>query len=255
VTVPLAFAAGGVLEATYTYTTLAPPSGTISDLVTVTASYSGDGNFVPSATTAPTTFYVSPKTGSVGISASGYTITASAAGSTSITFTASSYGGWNGYSGFRCLGLPANAICVLLPGQLQVQPSTAAASYPTATTQLSVLINNPPNSPPQSSMLGWIAGGFGIVFFFARRRLVRSGGWNTTIAVLVCFLCLGAVEGMTGCGTGTSYVTPKGTSTFTVVVDSDLNGGACPVNQVTGQPSLNQYPCAEQTFSINLVVQ
>jgi hypothetical protein len=104
-------------------------------------------------------------------------------------------------------------------------------------------------------MLGWVSGCLAIVFFFTRRRLVRSGAWSKTVAALACFLCLGVVEGLSGCSSGTSYITPKGTTTFTVVADSDLNGGTCPINQATGLPNLNQYPCSEQTFSIQLIVQ
>jgi sugar lactone lactonase YvrE len=262
VTVPLAFSSGGVLEATYTYTPLAPESGTIFDSVTVSATYSGDSNFTPSSSATPATFAVSPTTGSIGIATSSYITTASATGastlSSAITLTASSYGGWSGYVGFHCLAasLPANAICVFLPGQLQITPSNATASYPAFTTKLSVLVNNPPNSPLQAQVLWWIGGVFGIMLLFSRRRVARSGGWNTTLTVFAFLVCFGAAEGLSGCGSGTTaYVTPKGTSTFTVVADADLNGAACPVNQSTGQPNLNQYPCSEQTFSVKLVVQ
>jgi sugar lactone lactonase YvrE len=261
VSAPLLPVSSGAYQASYQYTPLAPAPGTTFDAVTVGASYSGDGNFSPSSLAAPVTFYVSPANSSIGITSSSYSLTASGTGSptvsSAITFTATSYGGWSGYVGFHCLAssLPANAICSFTPGQLQVQFSTATASYPAFTTQLSVLVNNPPNSPAQSGILWWISGFFGIVFFFTRRRLVRSGVWNTTVAVLACLLCLGAADGLSGCGSGNSYVTPTGTSTITVVADSDNGSKACPVNQTTGQPDLTQFPCSEQTFSVKLTVQ
>ncbi|MDR3747761.1 MAG: Ig-like domain repeat protein [Acidobacteriota bacterium] len=250
----LAPASGGVFQATYSYTPTAPASGVTYYVVSVSASYGGDGNFTGSSTGSQS-FDVGPSTGSVGITASGTALTGSTSygsGGT-ITFTNTSYGGWQGVVGYQCVAstLPANAICVFSPGQVSVQASTSGTTYPLATTKLTVLVDNPPNSPAQNSMLWWAGGLTGLLLFWARRRMMR-GAWATVTMVGAALLVV-AAGGLVACSSGTPYSTPAGSSTVTVVATSDpYTSGS---NQTT-QPcaSSTTAPCSQQTFQVSLTV-
>lgn len=226
------------------------------------ARYSGDANYVGSVTSGTVMILSQTVVQTV---ANGTAVTSSASGSSSVTFVTTTYGGWAGDVGYHCLAstLPANAICVFSPGQLVLTPSTLSVSYPPYTSQLSIKVDNQPNSPAQSSMPWWMAALTGLALFTMRRRLVRSGAWRSTIAVLAILLCLGAAGGLSGCSSGAAFLTPKGASTVTVVVDADplgtVNGTAgvllpCGVNS-SKQNDPTLAPCSQQTFSIALTVQ
>jgi hypothetical protein len=179
-----------------------------------------------------------------------------------VTFTDSSYGGWQGVIGYQCVAssLPANSICVFSPGQLIVMASTAGSPNPPLTTTLTVLINNPPNSPAQGSMLWWLGSLTGLLLFWMRRRMMR-GAWTTAIMLIGVVLFAVATSGVLACSNGVSYATPTGSSTITVVASADpylsvSSGTTQPcVNSTTGATGPTQGPCTQQTFQIGLTVQ
>lgn len=253
-------ASGSSLSATLSYAPV-DASGTGFELVTVSAVYSGDTNF-DGSTSVGQSFDVSPAIGSVVSTAGGSSITSSSSGSTNVTFTATSYGGWAGVVGYHCVSstLPANAICVFSPGQLLVTASTSSSTYPAFTTQLKIVVNNPPNSPAQSSMLWWLAGLFGVGLLVKRRQLARSGLWGTMVLLIAVALSLTALGAMSACGSSTSFMTPAGSSTVTVVADSDpYVSGSTTDTQACGTTSYSSastyLPCTQQSFNVSLTVQ
>jgi hypothetical protein len=143
----------------------------------VVAKYSGDANYIGSSTSG-TVIVVA--TAEVIVTTSGTALTSSLGGESTVTFTNTSYGGWSGVIGYQCDAstLPANSICVFSPGEVTLNDSTAGNSYPPVTTKLEVVVDNPPNSPLQSSMLWWIGGLTGVLLLFVRRRAMQGvWGW------------------------------------------------------------------------------
>ncbi len=251
-TVTIAPAAGGAFQASLTTTAL--PTGT--DLITAT--YSGDANYVASSASG-TIFVVASPT--FVISTSGTTLTSSKSTDGFITFSNTSYGGWQGVVNYQCLAssLPANAICVFSPGQVTVLASTSTTPYAVATTQLKVVVDNPPNSPAQGSMLWWVGGFTGLLLFSVRRRVMR-GAWATVTTLTGIALLTVVASGLTAC-TSMQYSTPTGTSTVTVVGSADpyasgstSTTAACGTNSAgVESPALS--PCSQQTFKVSLTVQ
>jgi hypothetical protein len=255
--------AGGAFGATLT--TSALPVGT--DLVTAT--YGGDANYVSSSTSGTVIVVTSPY---VSITASGTSLTSTQGNGSAITFTNSSYGGWTGVIGFSCLAssLPVNSICVFSPGQVTVNASTTSNPYPPAITTLQVVVDNPPNSPAQSAILWWIGGLTGVALLFARRRAMQ-GAWARVLMIVGVALIAVITSGLTACGTGVvPYATPAGTSTITVIANSDpfaLNSNGTP-NTGTTQPcggtiagsnppqgNPADAPCTQSTFQVSLTVK
>lgn len=243
-------AAGGTFQATLSTTAL--PLG--SNMITAT--YSGDANYVGSSVSGGPVDVVSAPT--VIATASGTAISTSGSSSTGVTFTNTSYGGWQGVVGYHCdpATLPANAICVFSPGQVPVMASTSSVTYPTATTTLSVLVNNPPNSPAQSSMLWWLGGLTGFSLLFVRRRMMR-GAWGTITMLIAAVLLAGSASGLLACSSGASFVTPSGTSTVTVYASADPYATSADDTTkpcgVTGDPT--SAPCSQQSFQVSLTVK
>ena len=255
-------AAGGAFQATLTTTAL--PVGT--DLVTGT--YSGDANYVSSSASG-TVIVVA--TAEVIVTNSGTALRSSLGGESTITFTNTSYGGWSGVIGYQCeaSSLPVNSICVFSPGQVTLNASTTGNSYPPATTTLQIVVDNPPNSPLQSSMLWWMGGLTGVLLLFVRRRAKR-GAWGRVSMLVGMALLAVSATGLMACNSGVSYSTPAGTSTVTVYANSDpfaLNsngtvntsdtqpcgGIVAGSNPPQGNPA--DAPCAQATFQISLTVK
>jgi sugar lactone lactonase YvrE len=254
-TVALAPAAGGTFQATLATTAL--PVGT--DLVTAT--YSGDANYVASTTSVTVVVVAQPV---VLLSTTGTTLTSSASGNSSITLNALTEGGWTGVVSYQCdpTTLPANALCLFAPAQVTVTPSTPTASYPLSSTQstLQVVVNNPPNSPVMSSMLWWLGGLSGLVLLFVRRRTMRGAWASVSLLAGVVLLAISAA-GLTACSSSNiQFATPKGTSTVKVYAYADpykansTTTQACGAN-ASGVATPGLAPCSMTTYQISLTVQ
>jgi sugar lactone lactonase YvrE len=249
-TAPLVAASGGGFQATYSFAPTVPATVKSYDLASIVASYNGDNNFSGSSSGAQS-FEVAPAIGSVVVTPSATNLTSGG----TITFTSTSYGGWGGVVGFQCVAssLPANSICVFSPGQMPVEASTSFAPYPVAVSKLSVLVNNPPNSPAQGGALWWLGGLTGLPLLWMRHRVMRRG------RRLLCILIGGAALGITcsgimACGSGVQFLTPAGTSTITVVASADpyTSGSTSTTQPCSAGPS--QPPCSQPTFQIKLTV-
>jgi hypothetical protein len=249
-------ASGGIFQAVLATTSL--PVGT--DNITVT--YSGDANYIGSSTSGTVTVVSGPV---VTVSSTGSTLTSSASSQSTLTFSETSYGGWTGVIGFTCDSstLPANASCVFSPGQMTVQASTSAASYNTQTTQLTITIDNPSQTPSASSMIWWMGAASGLLLFFVRRRYLR-GAWSQVTLLIAGLLLAASATGLTACSSTAANLTPTGTSTVTVYANADpYQSGSTTATQscgtatvggvTTASPALT--PCSQQSFKVSLTVQ
>jgi hypothetical protein len=255
-------AGGGTFHATYTYAnTAVPANGTMYDIESVVATYSGDTNFNASSS-ASSSFDVSPTGGSVDITSSSTSMVSEASGTSTISFTPTSYGGWNGLVGFGCLAssLPANARCVFAPGQTEVLASTPTSSVTNLPVQMWVSLNQPPQTPTASGFVWWLAAPLGLLLLFARRRY--AGRLSAILAIAAVAVLGGlAVTGLSACGSSTPFLTPTGTSTVTVVAYTDpfttapTKNNANPATQACPSNDPTQTPCSEQTFKVALTVK
>jgi hypothetical protein len=246
-------------QATYSYTPVAPASGTAYNVATVSASYSGDTNF-SSSSSAASTFDVSGPQGAVVTTVSSTSLTTSASNPGSATFNFASYGGWTGVVGFSCdpSTLPADSRCQFSPGQANIQASTASTSYPAALpVTFTLLVNQQPNVPTlsQGAVL-WIALPFGLLILVVRHRLrttAAKGVWNVVLLIGALSALAAGVAGTSGCASGSSFVTPKGTATVTVYASADpLVSGSSNTLQCS---TTNTYPCSQQKFQLTVTVQ
>jgi len=260
-TAPVAPASGGAIQATYSYTPPAPAAGVVYNTVTVSASYSGDENFSGSST-GTQSFDVTPAGGSIVVTPSGTGLTSSSTNASSVTFTPVSYGGWNGLVGFSCLvsSLPANARCVWSPGQAQVMPSTSTATAYTPPVNLTITIDQPPQTPTASGLVWWLSVVTGLLLFFARRRWSHAA-WGTATLLLGMVMLGVAASGLLACTSGNQFATPPGTSTVTVYASADpfttlpTSGTPTPPTQACPANSPATAPCSQQAFQVTLMVQ
>jgi sugar lactone lactonase YvrE len=193
---PVEPVAGGIFEAIFSTSSLAVGN------YTVVATYSGDPNYVGSVSATSATIYVATSP-IVTVTSSGASLTSSSSSNSTVTFTATGYGGWNGLVGFSCLAssLPANARCVFSPGQIEVLPSTPTTTASNPTIAMSVVIDQPPQTPTASKFPWWLAGPTGLLLLFARRRFARRG--SSTITTALAFILLSiAAGGMGACTSG-----------------------------------------------------
>ena len=242
---------GGTFSATLSTTAL--PVG--SDAIVAT--YSGDANYIQSASASTIiTVVSSPK---VVVTPASTSITSSSTKGGTISFDTASYGGWTGLVGFSCVAstLPANARCVFAPGQAQISASTPGNSVMNLPAKMSIVINQPPQTPSAGGSYWWLAGPIGLMLFFVRRKY--AGRLLATLTV-VAIVALGglAAGGLSACGTNPQFLTPAGTNTVTVVAyeqpfqpppNQNNLTQVCPANDPT------QAPCSEQTFKVSLTVK
>jgi sugar lactone lactonase YvrE len=248
----------GGYQATYSYNPVAPAAGVAYDVVSITATYPGDINF-NSSSSASGTFDIAGTQGSLSITASSLSLTSSGQSSGSVTFTASSYGGWTGVVGFSCdpSTLPAYTSCVFSPGQVSVVPNTSTTTYPPATVAISLMVNQPTAPPTTGGMIWWVAGATGLLLLFARRRLklaVTATGWNLLLLIAAIGAMSAAIMGATACGSSTNFTTPTGTSAVTVYASADPYQSGSTTKTVACS-TINKYPCSQQAFKVNVTVQ
>jgi sugar lactone lactonase YvrE len=257
-TATLAPATSG-FQATYSYAPVAPAAGVGYDVVSITATYSGDVNFSTSTSPAGPTFDVSGPQGAAVTTSNTLSLTTSVNNAGSVTFVGTSYGGWNGIVGFACdpATLPAHAVCTFSPGQATVLANTTSSLNPPGTVTLSVAINQDPQTPTASKMIWWVAGFSGLVLLFARRRMIKlpiANGWNAFLLVVAIGAMSACMMGATGCASSVAFATPKGTSTVTVNAYADPFISGTSGNTVACTTSATS-PCSMTSFKVNLTVQ
>jgi len=242
-------------QATYLYTPTAPASGTVYDVASVTASYSGDSNFAASSS-ASSTFDVSSSSGGAGITVNSTSLTTSASTPGSVTFTMTSYGGWTGLVGMACdpSTLPANARCVFSPGQANLFASTTGTVYPTSTVTLTVTVDQPSQTPTASG-LPWLGMLFsGVLLLGLRRRVIRlSRALGLPLVLLAALAFSSGLAGLTACTSSGTTKTPSGSTTVRVIASADpFKTGSTTSTQACS--SASTYPCFQSTFDITVNV-
>jgi len=199
--------------------TLTLPTGFSSaQVASITAVYSGDGNFA--GTTSPVfTETVSTPGFTVIASPSTLTVTRGTTGSATLTFTP--FGNYQGTATYTCTGLPAFASCIFTPSTVTFSGNNAVQ---TATMQLYTLAPQATPGASRSAMLWIPAFMLGLLLMVRRRNMAMATRRMLLLLVMVC-----AAFSFTGCGTG-SYFTPTGTDSIVVNVTATATPGSSSSN-------------------------
>jgi len=196
----------------------------------ITAQYSGDGNFSTSTSSPFSEAVVTPGY-TVAANPTTLTVTRGVVGSATITFNP--YGNYQGTATFTCTGLPAFSSCVFTPSSITFTGNNAPQ---TATLQIYTLAPQAVPGTAHSGLLWIPAMLMGMLLMVRRRKLGTA-----TRALLMLLLLACAAFGVTGCGNG-NYSTPVGADSLVVNVTATATTGS-------GSSNLNQ------TATIAITVQ
>lgn len=213
----------GSASLTTTFTTVQTAS--------VTALYSGDGNFNSSGSAPFPEAVVTPGF-TVAANPTSMTITRGTPATGTLTFTP--FGNYQGLVAYTCTGLPAYTSCLFTPGSVSFSGNNAVQ---TSTVTFYTIAPYAAPGTSRSAMLWIPAALLGMLLMVRRRKL---GVATRSILMLLVLAC--AVMSMSGCGGGGSFVTPTGTDTVTVNVTALATPG-------TSSSNLNQ------TATISITVQ
>jgi sugar lactone lactonase YvrE len=229
-----------VYGATMTYT---PPGG--NGTYGYQIIYSGDVNFLPSTSNTANVSY-QPVGYTITLPSSSFTVTSGQSIQIPVTLT-----GISGYTGNLtvgavntstlavtppCTGLPAYVTCTFVPGIVTLPTGVYPAANPTAVIMMTVSSSVPPPTAAGGSILwpGAIAGVLALALAARKRR----GLLRTRLLAVLLLLMLGSLAlGVTGCGSGTMYTTPKGTSAVTLTCSGTGLQGAS-VLPSAGNPNI-----------------
>jgi len=190
---------GTLANGAASYTVSAFPAGNVS----LTAQYSGDGNFIPSTTASLPELAMTAATTS---------LTVAQTGTVSDVLTASVAPGYSGTVQFSCTGLPVNAACVFSPSSIAFGGTTASATTTlTIHTGGSASLALPPVPFSHPDGISWATAlylpGLLALGLASRRRKLTAAMSATGLMLL---LCLGAMS-LVGCGgaSGSSITPPS----------------------------------------------
>jgi hypothetical protein len=214
--------------------------------------YAGDTNFVGS-TSNTIGIIVGPPMYT--LSFSGTNINVPQGGSAALAVTVTSISGYTGsvavgsinlttgVSTPPCVGLPAYATCSFAPGVVSFATSTYPAANGTGVITLTINTNVPPVVPfPLAGFISWPAG----IAVLLAAMLMGKRRTLMPARLLIAFAGFGMLMlSLSGCGSNTAYVTPKGTSTVMV----NFTGSPVTGTPTTANPDINQ------TVAIQLTVQ
>jgi hypothetical protein len=197
--------------AVYSETSL--PSGTYS----VTASYSGDGNFLPGASTgAPISITVSDLDLALGGDNNksvvpGGAVTYNFPLSPVVTSTFI-------YSvALTATGLPPGATYTFSPASIPAGSGTLPVAFTVQTAKTTAMLH----SAPGSSRTPWFALLFGLLLPLAGAKRFRAR-LTSRLLLLLLFggLSLGLVAGLGGCGSGGFLGSPPGQTSYTITISA-----------------------------------
>ncbi len=211
----------------------------------ITASYSGDGNYMPVTSSVLSEVVVPSPASDYTLTAPVLTQTVEVGSTTSYSITITPTNGYNGTITLACIGLQ-EATCAFNPSSLTPNNiETTLVSNLTVTTNTSTSALRPAIGPGSSSSYGLLAsfaggGVFAIVLLGSTSR--RRGLSPSTGRSALCVLCLGILVFtmsmlLGGCGgsSTTGSTTPIGTQNFTVNATgtAGTNGGNTSVHQLS----------------------
>jgi hypothetical protein len=194
----------------------------------ITATYSGDTNFLTTAATAVAQVKIAPD---YSIAANPTTITIARGQTGAATLTATPVGGYHGQVAFTCTGLPQYATCSFTPASLTMSgDDTAQTVQFKLITAVSATKGAPPipgsNHEPTLALLSPF-GILALVSVARRRRHARPWPPWRWMQMLVL---VAAVMEVGGCGssarTSAANQVPLGTSTVTTTVSAASGGVA-----------------------------
>jgi hypothetical protein len=210
----------------------------------ITASYSGDGNYLPVTSTVLSEVVVPAPDSDYTLTAPVLTQTVAVGNSTSYSITITPTNGYNGTITLSCVGLQG-ATCAFNPSSLTPNNiETTLVSNLTVTTNMSTSALRPAIGPGDSlsyGLLASLAGGglFAIVLLgsaYRRRGLSASTGRSAVCTLSLGILVFTMILLLGGCGGSTTgSTTPIGTQNFTVNATgtAGTNGGNTGVHQLS----------------------
>lgn len=198
---------------------------------TITAVYSGDGNYLGSTSS---TFTQTVNAPGYSLSVTPTTVTIAGGQSGQATFTVTPVGGFKSQISFACSGLPPYATCTFSPSSVTPDgTNTAVTSTLTIATNVKTASVKSPAKPGDhpyqynEKLLALAL--FGLPSLLWGRRKVGKR-WSALHLIVVYGLLSLAATMMQGCGGGTNMTTPRGTDTITVTA---TGGGAAQTASVT----------------------
>lgn len=192
----------------------------------ITASYTGNNNFLPENSTNPLTITVTAVSGSFTVGPAvpaTISVTPGASAVVSIPVTGSST--FTGTVALSCTGAPSGATCIVNPTSVALAPSPTGQG---GSQTISVVVNTEAtvaenHLPAFGNPAAGAFGGISVAGLFLLVLPKRRKGWKSmTLTVLMfCGLGLCSVGMLTGCGSGSTKApaqtgTPAGTYTITV---------------------------------------
>jgi hypothetical protein len=233
---------------------LTPPAGTVNGNYSYQVIYTGDVNFLPSTSNVATVSY-QPVGYTITLPSTSYTVTAGQSIQIPVTLT-----GISGYTGTitvgavnvttlaqtaPCTGQPSYVTCTFVPGYVNLPSGVYPGANPTQVIMMTVTTSVPPPTAAGGSILwpGAIAGMLALALATGRRRsLLQTRLMSVLLLVMLGSLALG----VSGCGSGVSYATPKGTSAIT------LTCSGTPVTAYTSTQPYTSNIVNTSTFSLTV---
>jgi hypothetical protein len=198
---------------TATYTTSSLAAGNHS----VTAVYSGDGNFLGGSSNPVTELIEAP---AISLSVNPTALTMTAGQNGTVTLTLGANAAYSGSVSFAATGVPANTSVIFSPS------SVTLAGSQTQLVTMTINTDTPINTAAVFHGSGWMASGgaslAGLLLILLPRRR-RRASWM--LALIVAIASLVSFAAVTGCG-GSSPTTPKGTSVVTITATPSGSGTA-----------------------------
>ncbi len=203
---------------------------------TITAVYSGDGNYATSTSSADSETTV---ISGFAISGTPTTLTIKSGTSGTLALTLTPTGNFQGTATFACSGLPAAATCAFSPSTVNFSGDNAAP-----TTQLTIATNAqtgslvPLNRRESNTRLAGLLFLPGLLFagILAPRRRYLMGRFGRPLLVL---LIMSGLMAAIGCGSSSGSSSPTGT--YSVVVTANaVNGGATVTQKLTATVTITQ---------------
>ena len=212
----------------------------------ITASYSGDSNYLPVTSTALSEVIVPSPSSDYDFTSDVSAQNVVAGSTTNFTLTVTPLNGYNGTVTFSCVGLPTGSTCSFSPTSVTPNDTNSAVtsiltvSTTASTTSSSLWLRNLHHGRRSGSNLAFLylggMGWLGFVFFRSSKETYskRSSRWCRYLPglLLVVFILP-----FSGCGGSSANpnATPIGSQTFTVnaVGTAGTNGGNTATHQLS----------------------
>lgn len=212
----------------------------------ITASYSGDSNYLPVTSSALSEVVVPAPVSDYTLTAPVLTQTVEIGSSTSYSLTVTPTNGYNGTVTFACVGLPVGTACTFSPTSLTPNDTETEliSSLTVTTTGTTSALQSPGGSHSHVPFGLASIGSAGLLAFVllgsGREPQAKTRSSNRARSACTAFLttlAIGLVMMFSSCGgsSASGNTTPIGTQTFTVNATgtAGTNGGNTAVHQLS----------------------